>query len=459
MKVRIRANMKNWIKKLFETDAIQSKDGLHYWRLKVLEGVLLLTCLFGLGAYIFGMYMSIAYNAYFIAVVDTLGYGFLLYTYFNKKLSYQFRSWSLISVPILLSLGLLLVLGPSGAGHTYLIGFSILASLLLGFRGAINSLLIILLIISSIALGLYLEVFGSLMITEYTPILWITITLNSFAIAAIASLPLAMLVNGLEKIIDKQSDLQYQLEEYISQIAIAKAKAEESDHLKTKFLANMSHEVRTPLNAILGFSELALNEMYHDDKERTHYLKTIYQNGNYLLKIIENILDFSMIESKQLKSDLALADLNELLNDLNKIYQLKQNKHLKIVFEIPPANSMIKTDANHLKQVFINLINNALKYTNKGEIRIGTQRQIKTLNCFVKDTGIGIEAKDQKAIFERFTKLENEDKFRNGTGLGLAISKGIVENLGGTIWVESEAGRGATFHFTIKDYASSASIE
>ncbi len=447
-------NMKRWIVKLFETDQVQNRRGIQYWRSKVLNGILLLTCLFGFGAYAFGMYMSFFAKVYTVALVDTIAYGFLLYINFNKKLSYNFRSKSLIAVPLLISIGLIIILGPAGAGHTYLIGYSILSSLLLGLRGAINSLIVTFSFIIVIALGLYFEIFGNLMINDYTPLMWITVALNSFAIAAITSLPLAMLVNGLEKTIDNQMEMQSQLEEYIGQIRIAKGKAEESDQLKTKFLANMSHEVRTPLNAILGFSELALNEMYKDDEERNLYLKTIHQNGNYLLKIIENILDFSMIESKQLKSNLISVNLNELFNDLNVIYGLKKTDQLNIIFETYPDDKYITTDANHLKQVFINLINNALKFTSKGEIRIGYKLHNNTIKCFVKDTGIGIKAEDQQTIFKRFTKLETEDKFRDGTGLGLAISKAIVETLGGSIWVESEEGIGSIFHFTIRDEAA-----
>ncbi|MCU4177389.1 sensor histidine kinase [Carboxylicivirga sp. N1Y90] len=448
--------MKEWVYKQFETKDFEPKEGITYWRNKVLNSILLLICLFGFIASAFGIYMSIIKEVYIIGIIDSIAYGFLLFLFLNNKLKYTFRAISLIAIPFLVSIGLLIILGPAGAGNTYLIGFTIIASILLRIKGAITSLIIAFLIIALIALGLEYKVFGELGITQYTPFHWITVASNTFAISAVVAIPLAMLVRGLENTIDQQNELQYELEDKIDQLKIAKRKAEDADVLKSKFLANMSHEVRTPLNAIIGFSEISLMEMHNTEEERRSYIKTILQNGNYLLQIIENILDFSIIEAKQLKTNFKDNDLKDILLELKDLYQIKNHKNLRLKFTIPNSAFIIKTDGHYLKQVFINLINNAIKFTDEGEINIGITPIRFGIKCYVSDTGIGIKAEDQLTIFNRFTKIDSEERFVNGTGLGLAISKGIVETLGGKIWIEANVERGTVFHFTIENKAYSA---
>ncbi len=238
------------------------------------------------------------------------------------------------------------------------------------------------------------------------------------------------------------------------QLEAAKLKAEEADQLKTAFLANMSHEIRTPMNAIIGFSDLLINDAIKE-KERKEYLKLIQKSGNNLLKIIDDIIDVAKIESKQLKVRPTECKLSEIFNELSSIFQNaihKINKpNIELIQNIDDSENdlVIKTDAGRLKQVFNNLISNAIKFTDKGYIEFGyKQLDEKHVYFFVRDTGIGIPQEKQEEIFKRFVQVEdNYTKDYGGTGLGLTITKNIVNLLGGDIWVNSEIGKGSTFYF------------
>jgi len=240
------------------------------------------------------------------------------------------------------------------------------------------------------------------------------------------------------------------------ELITAKEKAEESDKLKSAFLANMSHEIRTPMNSILGFSQL-LNEEGSSDEEKEHYINLILNNGKDLMNLIDDIIDISKIEVKQLKVFNSVFDLHELFNELlinfESYIKTKSTKSdLKLKYnKANSTNSLfINTDIDRLKQVIKNLIDNAIKFTEKGSVEFGYQVKKngpnKVLLIFVKDTGIGIPKQKQNIIFESFTQASDSDiKIYGGTGLGLAISKRIVELLGGKIWLESVKDMGSSF--------------
>ena len=235
----------------------------------------------------------------------------------------------------------------------------------------------------------------------------------------------------------------------------AKNKAEESDMLKSAFLANMSHEIRTPMNAILGFSQL-LNTFDISDEEREQYIYYINKRGKDLLNIINDILDFSQIEANQLIIHYIQDDINNLLKDIYITFNAKDKfvetkpVDLRIGKKLDKDSNVI-ADFNRLKQVLINLIGNALKFTEKGYIEFGCFLEDQKILFYVKDTGIGIPEDKQKLIFERFRQVDEKNISRKfgGTGLGLSISKGLVILMNGEIWVESKEGTGSTFFFSI----------
>lgn len=228
----------------------------------------------------------------------------------------------------------------------------------------------------------------------------------------------------------------------------ARDKAEESNRLKSAFLANMSHEIRTPLNAIVGFSGL-LNSADHME-EREEYVKIIENNNELLLQLIGDILDLSKIEAGTLEFTEIPVDVNELVEETVRSLQLRaESKGLSIVFKDRLPECIILTDRNRLNQVLINLINNSIKFTEKGGITVGyTLQKDGRLRFYVTDTGCGIAPEKQADIFMRFVKL---DDFAQGTGLGLSICKTIVNRMGGEMGVESEPGKGSTFWFTVSN--------
>jgi len=246
------------------------------------------------------------------------------------------------------------------------------------------------------------------------------------------------------------------------ELIAAKEKAEESDRLKTAFLQNMSHEIRTPMNAIMGFSSL-LPENFNNLEKLQNFSNIINQRCRDLLDIINDILDISKIESGQSTVNIEECNLYELFSELKlfiRDYQNRTNKQ-HIEFMLNPlekeSDFIIKTDKVKLKQILINLISNAFKFTEKGSVKCGVTQANNKLQFYVTDTGMGIPSDKFDFIFERFAQLKNTTiQNSGGNGLGLPIVKGLVGLLGGEVWLQSECDKGSTFYFTI-DYAQSNS--
>ncbi|MDH3381973.1 MAG: ATP-binding protein, partial [Flavobacteriaceae bacterium] len=235
-------------------------------------------------------------------------------------------------------------------------------------------------------------------------------------------------------------------------LIIAKEKAEESERLKSAFLANMSHEIRTPMNSILGFSDLLMkNNLSEEKKEKYHEI--VNSSGKRLMNLISDIIDVSKIDAHQLSMHYTTFNLNNLIDNLHHQFNIsprRKNTLINTIKSLPDQHSFIHSDENRLAQVLSNLLENALKFTKDGAVVFGYKQEGNLLHFHVKDSGIGISKKDHQLIFERFGQSDNELlTVKAGSGLGLSISKGIVEILGGTIWIESELNKGATFHFTI----------
>lgn len=244
----------------------------------------------------------------------------------------------------------------------------------------------------------------------------------------------------------------------------AKEKAIVSDRLKSAFLANMSHEIRTPMNGILGFAGLLKEPDVLKEKQKL-YLDIIEKSGIRMLNIINDIIDISKIESGEMQTLITETDVNEKIQDLYYFFKPEvESKGLKFQYKtsLPSEKSIVKTDGEKLFAVLINLVKNAIKFTNQGYIEIGYElKQIENKNqrilniheeleFFVKDSGIGIHSDYTEFIFERFRQgSESLNRSYEGAGLGLAISKAYIEMLGGTIRVESEKGKGSAFYFTI----------
>lgn len=236
----------------------------------------------------------------------------------------------------------------------------------------------------------------------------------------------------------------------------AKEKAEHASFAKSQFLSTMGHELRTPLNAVIGFSELIVESK--SQKERTEFASIIKKSGESLLGIINNILDYSKIEALEITLENEPIHLRAFIVDVIKILSaLTIYKNIEVKSELNVEAEYIETDPVRLRQVLINLIGNAVKFTNEGTITVAVNQEndsSSNTNSFhfsVSDTGIGIPEDKIDHLFQQFYQVDaNRNRKYGGTGLGLAISKGIVEQMGGKIWVESANGIGATFHFIIQ---------
>ncbi|MBK8805284.1 MAG: PAS domain S-box protein [Bacteroidales bacterium] len=253
-----------------------------------------------------------------------------------------------------------------------------------------------------------------------------------------------------------------ELSQYEKQLIEAKEKAEESDRLKSAFLQNMSHEIRTPMNGIMGFSEMLQKKNITEEK-RKFYSDIIIKSTKQLLSIVTDIITISSIETKQEKLNISKVNINDIVNNLFNLFEPEtkaKSVQLSVNNALEHSLAFINTDESKLTQILSNLISNAIKFTHQGTIKIGYTCIDTFLQFYVKDTGIGIKDEHHEKIFQRFIQAETSlSRTYGGTGLGLSISKGLVELLGGKIWVESTPEIGSLFYFTIEHNSSNTVVE
>ncbi len=227
---------------------------------------------------------------------------------------------------------------------------------------------------------------------------------------------------------------------------------ESANQHKSEFLANMSHELRTPLNAILGYTELILDNIYGAVPVKIQdVLERLEKNGRHLLNLINDVLDLSKIEAGQLTLSLNEYSMEEVVQTVStSVEALAAEKDLKLKVEVPKDLKIGKADEQRIAQVMLNLVGNAIKFTDEGEVKVEVTVSNETFCVSVHDTGPGVTESDQQKIFDEFQQANGSStRKKGGTGLGLSISKKIIDMHGGRIWVESTPGKGSTFRFTL----------
>ena len=303
--------------------------------------------------------------------------------------------------------------------------------------------------------GVWNEEGASIKIT-ITPPWWETTAFRGLMVALIIGLAFGAFRWRVRTIEKRNRELEAQVAQRTRELAVAKEKAELANQAKSTFLANMSHELRTPFNAILGFAQIMMRSPTLP-KEHVENLGIISRSGEHLLTLINNVLDLSKIEAGKTTLNAQNFDLYLLLDDLEDMFQLKaDDKRLPLRLECTSdLPRYVRTDSVKLRQVLINLLNNAIKFTDKGGVSVRVtaeepQDNATVLSFEVEDTGVGIAPQELDKLFEAFVQTKTGQKTQEGTGLGLSISRQFVRLMGGEMSVESEVGRGTTFKFDIQ---------
>ena len=281
-------------------------------------------------------------------------------------------------------------------------------------------------------------------------------TLLLFLILLVIIYLLTVINRHRTKLIRIQKSHNLKLKEKNAQINESLKKAEEANVLKSAFLANMSHEIRTPMNAILGFSKIIQIREDLQRDEVLNFVNIIVDNSEKLLNLINDIVDISKIEANQLKMNIQRSNINSILKDCISIAEIEKDRlskndiELILITEPVYCDILADTDPDRIRQVIMNLLNNALKFTEAGAITVGCSIHDEWIEIFVQDTGIGIDNANKEIIFDRFRQVDSSHTRKyGGSGLGLSICKGIIKNLGGEIGVISETGAGSKFWFRI----------
>ncbi len=455
-KARLYRKLDIFIRRRLGPTNLRSGDGLHYWRERIFHFFSIGVLFIGLVVYLYLGLSFLKEGEFAYAIFASFIFFSAVFATTVRSLPLKFRvSWLLFLI-YLIGVYSLLETNSSSLGYAFFISYALLSGILVSQKRAWVSIITISLTLVAIGVVLYntaipLPFSASIPLNEY-----IQSSVVFIVIALVTLFPLVSLLNGLIFNLEKETRFRRLLRREHEDLTLAKRKAEESDHLKTAFLSNMSHEIRTPMNAILGFSNL----LSHPDislAEKDEFINLIRINGKNLLTLVEDIIDISKIDSGQLQIKNAPCKLHEMLTQVYDSFQddIKRrglfNLKLYLKEGISDENIRILSDEHRLQQILINLVGNAVKFTERGFVEFGyTQEDDQFLRFYVKDTGIGLPKGKESEIFERFSKF-NSDKERlyGGTGIGLSIAKHLVTLMGGEIWVESEPLVGTTFYFTL----------
>ena len=460
----------------------EKAHNIHYWRERIFAAIGIALVILGFFAAIVSIAACIHSKNIFVAVFDILLYFSAIIILLNNRVSYTFKNTFMCFIFFLVGFVLLIALGKIGAGYSWLFTFPIITGILKGLRKGVYALIIngISFLIIGVFL-IYLKIFPHLPIAEYDIVAWITISINFLFLNTVITIVNGIVLRGLklsmqeqdklaanlgikkEQVLKANLKLRHEINNKIqieTELREAISKAEAANVAKTEFLSNMSHEIRTPLNAIIGFTEI----MAKEDKsgENLVYMKGITDAGNDLLSLVNKILDLSKIETQKLIIKNKIIDIEKVFHDLKLMFdQAIKDKGLKSTFQLYNNDiDFLIFDDFRFKQILANLIENAVKFTESGEVKVAISLNknnpdnTTTLMISIEDTGIGIDPEDFEHLFETFWQKDGKTTRKyDGTGLGLALVKKLTEMMNGEIAVDSEKGKGSKFEVLFKEVA------
>lgn len=439
-------------KTFFENKFVHSEnyeyDNADFWRNKLFSYLLMIMVPVGILAYIPNIITSIKAGAHLISIIDTIVIALLIVILLVKSISIRIKKMLFVISIYLMSAVLLYFLGISGPGLIYLLSLSIMILLIFNTKFGYYSIFINFLISLIPIIAFNSELYPEITHIKFDSSAIITITTNFWLLNITIVVGIAILIEGLQKTLFKEHGLQIELRKESKSLEAAKVKAEQSNKLKSAFLANLSHEIRTPMNAIIGFSALLRDEISEEDRKQ--YVNIINENGNYLLSLINDIVDLSKMESGTMNLHKENFKLNSFALNLFTTFNNKINSDVEFIFHnhIEHEDITIFNDHAKLHQIINNLLVNAFKYTKNGKIEFEiNSNKSDTIQFYVKDTGIGIKENDLKLIFDRFYQV---DEFSDGAGLGLAICKSLSKFINADIQVSSEFSKGSIFVVDLK---------
>ncbi|MCW3805872.1 ATP-binding protein [Plebeiibacterium marinum] len=446
-----------WVRRRLGPTSLPSGSGFSYWRERIFHYFTLFLISIGLLSYLYYTISFLQTNDIIPAIFSSTIFISTLFVSLVRIFPYSFRAGWILGCIYLLGGYLFITSGPVSLGLVLLLAYSVLSSILLGYRASVYSVIfnVVILLVASVLH--YSDIITEGLQLDMELSTYINLVVLFGVVNIITLSPLLSFINGMNFSFEKELRYKNILSKEREKLMRAKIKAEESDVLKTAFLSNMSHEIRTPMNAILGFSNL-LSHKEISAIEKEEFVNLIRINGKNLLTLVEDIIDISKIDSGQLRIKNAPICLHGVLKEIYDSFwddiKRRGQINLKLYLNegISEKNTTILTDAFRLKQVLINLVGNAIKFTERGFVEFGYElKNEEVLQFYVKDTGIGLPEGKEQIIFERFQKFSGtkQKMLYGGTGIGLSIAKDLVSLMGGKIWVESEEKVGSTFYFTV----------
>lgn len=405
--------------------------------------------------------MSVRASLLWLAVIDLLAYASIVWIYTSRSLALHHRKIILLSTLYILGVLLLYYLGWNGPGLVYLLGISLFSTLLISARAGYLTWGANIILITGFALLSGHFSYDFMPASEIDALSMMTVALNYFLLNLILLVSISSLLRVLQKKIAAENRVKKRLSTEIKLHQKAREEAEKSGRMKSAFLANVSHEIRTPINGVLGFTEILLNmEVPHE--KCIQYLKIIEKSGQHLLHLINELTDISRIESGKINPDPESFDINSLLESLLAFHTHSAvKKQLTLHYEREPKSKpiIVYTDKEKLHAILNNLLANAIKYSDQGTITIACRTSRQQLIFHIQDEGPGIPKEQQSQIFDRFFRVETpENQAKEGTGLGLSIAKSYAELLGGSISLQSKEGQGSLFTVKIPTHCQLSTI-